>query len=81
MSRITDTRYTPWVYTEGRQGCEKEDHGIKAYRIWMETDGRSWWQRHEWLYHDGSQWKEPWINTCFTQFPKHYIAISEQDKE
>lgn len=83
MKRELQTKYTPWVYTEGRYGWDKNPTHIKAYRIWLETNGRMWWQRHEWMYEDGSQWKDEWIDsmTLKNGFPSHYIEIEEKDKE
>jgi hypothetical protein len=76
----TQTKYSPWVYVKGRFGWDNNPTHIEAYRLWMETDGRSWWQRHEWLYEDGIKSIDEWIDSPMHKFPDHYININEQDK-
>lgn len=34
-----------------------------AVRIWVEFDGRQWWQMHEWRRPDGTTWAEGWIHS------------------
>lgn len=57
-----ERRVTPWVNVERRP--EWAGSGIAAYRIWIEFDGRHWYQMHEWEYAHGNRerWSEGWIN-------------------
>ena len=65
------TMVTPWVSTHGKSSWDNSV--VAGYRIWLETNGREWWQRHEWINKDGSSWIEDWIDTPMKKFPNHYI--------
>lgn len=79
MRNKLQTKYTPWVYVNGLPGWEDNTLNIKAYRLWLETDGRLWWQRHEWLYEDNRTYMEKWIDSAIKHFPDHYIEIMDDD--
>lgn len=80
MRHISQIKYSPWVYVSGRPGWNNNPTKIKAYRLWMETDGRSWWQRHEWLYENDTNWIEDWIVSPIHKFPDHYIEIEQKEQ-
>lgn len=78
MRTKTQTKTTPWVYVKGMRGWTNNSTSVKAYRIWLETDGRSWWQRHEWMKENGDRYLDPWIDSPIKKFPSHYIEITEK---
>jgi hypothetical protein len=66
MSRhkITEatTKRTDWIACkDGPWHPELPHGGTVAYRIWSQTDGRQFWQRHEWKRADGSIQMDDWI--------------------
>lgn len=67
------TKRTEWVHVANRPEWAKGNSA--AYRIWMQTDGRRFWQRHEWKNRDGSISLDDWINCPSSSFPSHYLDI------
>lgn len=53
-TKWTDCKNGPWYPT-------LPHGGYVAYRIWFETDGRSYFQRHEWKRADGTIEMDGWI--------------------
>lgn len=57
----TEVRVTPWWVVEGLP--EWEGRGVRAVRIWVQTDGRFWFQCHEWEKSggNGERYADEWI--------------------
>ena len=56
------TKRTDWIACkDGPWHPELPHGGTVAYRIWSQTDGRQFWQRHEWRRADGSIQRDDWI--------------------
>ena len=72
-----DRKVSPWVIVTDKPAWASSI--VHAYRIWMETDGRQFWQKHEWIYKDGGINQEDWITTPFTKFPSHYIEPGQEE--
>lgn len=65
----TDVRVTPWRRVEGLP--EWKNSGIAAVRIWIQTDGRRWWQSHEWekAGGNGERYSDGWIACPVRSWP------------
>lgn len=60
----TETRVTKWVECkDGPWYPNMDSGGIVAYRIWVQTNHRNWWQRHEWKHVDGTIVLDEWIDS------------------
>lgn len=72
-----ERRVTPWVSVESRP--EWAGSGIAAYRIWIEFDGRHWYQMHEWERSTGNRerWGDGWINGI-RGWPAHALPATEE---
>jgi len=59
----SETRVTDWQTCKDGPWYPSLPHGgFVAYRIWQQTDGMRWFQRHEWKRSDGSLEMEKWID-------------------
>lgn len=56
VSKWAECKDGPWYPSIGNGGYD-------AYRIWVQFDGRRWYQRHEWKFADGSTEMEKWIDS------------------
>ena len=71
------TKRTPWVHAADKP--EWANSKVSAYRIWMQTDGRRFWQRHEWLMRNGSVDLCDWIDAHTNTFPAHYEEVPSEE--
>lgn len=70
-----ETRVTPWVDVTSRP--EWAGTKIAGYRIWQQTDGRRWWQRHEWTFRGRNSTElEDWISGVTDWLP-HAIPCDD----
>lgn len=60
----------PW-YPDAPHG------GFVSYRIWQQTDGRRWWQRHEWTRADGSIQMDGWIPGIVAWLPGSQTVVAQ----
>lgn len=76
MRQEAETRVTDWNDCKDGPWYPSLPHGgYVAYRIWVQTDGLRWLQRHEWKRADGSIETGEWINGV-TGFGAHMRPVA-----
>lgn len=59
-----ETRATDWIECKDGPWYPELPHGgFLAYRIFQQTDGRRWFQRHDWKRADGIVETGYWIDS------------------